>query len=221
MGRAATTTEERALSLLGAGVTPEQVASALGVTVARISQLCSDPQFTARVAELRFEALNKHNERDSSYDSMEDRLISKLEDLLPLMMRPMEVLKAIQVINGAKRRGQSAPEQVTAQQTVVSIVMPTTIVNKFVTNINNQVVKAGSQDLLTIQSGTLLKNATVPLAALQQGETYDACRETLDQASTIPATRETARVPQTISAGAQQEESRNYSPSSFIPVAGM
>lgn len=211
MGRAATTTEERALTLLGSGVTPEQVASALGVTVSRISQLLSDPEFTARVAELRFEALNKHNERDSRYDTMEDRLLTKLEDLLPLMMRPMEVLKSIQIINAAKRRGQSAPEQTINQQTVVSIVMPVSIVNKFVTNINNQVIKAGTQDLLTIQSGQLLKSSAPKLV---EGDNYvpeQQARISSNQASNIPEGAEQ-------SPRGQQEASRVYSPSSFIPV---
>lgn len=89
-----------------------------------------------------------------------------------MMMRPMEVMKAISVINGAKRRGQSAPEQVTNQQTTVSIVMPTVIVNKFVTNIHNQVIQAGTQELLTIQSGSLLREAQAAQAAqLERGNT--------------------------------------------------
>ena len=69
----------------------------------------------------------------------------------------MEVLKAIQIINAAKRRGVSSPEQVINQQTVVNITLPTKAVTKFVTNINNQVIQAGEQQLLTIQSGTLMK----------------------------------------------------------------
>lgn len=150
-------TTSRAITLLGSGVSPEQVAAAIGVTSSRISQLLGDPEFTARVAELRFETLQKHNLRDSQYDTLEDSLISKLSDLLPLMMRPMEVLKAIQIINAAKRRGVSSPEQVINQQTVVNITLPTKAVTKFVTNINNQVIQAGEQQLLTIQSGTLMK----------------------------------------------------------------
>jgi len=40
---------------------------------------------------------------------------------------------------------------------VVNITLPTKAVTKFVTNINNQVIQAGEQQLLTIQSGTLMK----------------------------------------------------------------
>lgn len=152
----ATTTEDRALSLLGSGVSAEAVALALGVTPSRISQLLSNKEFAAQVATLRYENLQKHNGRDATYDSMEDTLLHKLDKALPLMFRPADILKAIQVINGAKRRGQSAPEQVTNQQNIVNLILPVQIKQKFTTNVHNQVVKTGEQSLLTMPSGNLL-----------------------------------------------------------------
>lgn len=154
-------TEERALKLLGSGCGPEIVATAIGVTVGRISQLLSTPEFAAAVSELRFQHLQKHNEMDNAYDSMEEQLLTQLKDILPLMMRPMEILKAIQVINAAKRRGQSAPESITNQNTVVNLTMPAIIMQQFTTNINNQVVRAGNQTLETIQSSSMLNAAKV------------------------------------------------------------
>ena len=158
----ATSTEDRALSLLGQGLPAEMVASAVGVSASRISQLISDPEFAAKVAELRYLALSKHNERDAKYDALEDSLVDRMSNLLPMMFKPHEVLKAIQVINSAKRRGSSAPEAITAQQTVVQLVMPTQILAQYTQqnltlNINNQVTKAGNQDLVTIQSGMMDK----------------------------------------------------------------
>ena len=93
---------------------------------------------------------------------MEDDLLDKMKDLIPLMFKPFEVLKAIQVINQAKRRGASSPDAITAQQTVVQLIMPTQIFNSFTKqdltlNINNQVIKAGQQDLITVQSGAMDK----------------------------------------------------------------
>lgn len=158
-------TEERAIKLLGSGLGPEQVATAVGVTPARISQLLSDQNFAQAVASLRFEALQKHNEIDASYDELEGALINKLADVLPLMMRPGEILNAIRIINGAKRRGQSAPEQVVHQNTVVNLVMPTQIIQKFSMNSNNQVTNVGSQTLETMQSSTLLASAKAKGAA--------------------------------------------------------
>jgi hypothetical protein len=151
------TTETHALTLLSQGLGPEVVAAAVGVSVSRISQLLSDPEFAAKVAEGRYENLAKHNRRDNAYDALEDTLIEKLKDCLPFMMRPMEILKSIQVINAAKRRGSSAPESITSQQTVVQLVMPTQILQSFTTNINNQVIKAGAQDLVTVQSASMAR----------------------------------------------------------------
>ena len=162
---AATATEDRALSLLGSGVPAASVASALGVDASRISQLLANKEFADQVAALRYENLQEHNARDSTYDTLEDKLLTKLEKSLPLLFRPTDILKAIQVVNSAKRRGQSAPEQVTNQQNIVNLILPTQITQKFVSNVNNQVVKAGEQELVTMQSGNLLALAESKEAA--------------------------------------------------------
>lgn len=159
-------TEERALVLLGQGISAEATAAACGVSVSRISQLLGTDHFAARVAELRFQALEKHNKQDATYDSLEQQLTEKLEHCIPMMMRPMEILKSIQIINAAKRRGSSAPESIHETQTVVNITLPAVIVNNFtnsalVTNIHNQVVKIGDTDLTTMQSSSLLASSKI------------------------------------------------------------
>ncbi len=153
---ATTSVEDRALSLLGAGVVAHSVASALGVTPSYISQLLADDVFATKVATIRYENLQKHNVRDDSYDNIEDRLIKKLSDQLSLIMRPETLLKAISVINGAKRRGVAAPEQVVNNQNIVTLVLPAIIAERFSVNIHNQVTRAGDQELHTIPSSNLL-----------------------------------------------------------------
>ncbi len=148
-------TEERALTLLGSGIAPETVAASLGVSASRISQLLSDDEFASKVATLRYEALAKHNTRDSSYDSLEDELIEKMRDCIPLMHRPMEILKAISVINAAKRRGSSTPDSIIEKQSIVQLTVPIQIINKFQTNLQGQVTSIGDTSLVTIQSGSL------------------------------------------------------------------
>lgn len=148
-------TEGRALSLLGSGVTPEIVAASVGVSLSRISQLLSDEQFAAQVAELRFESVQKYNRIDGVYDSMEEQLLERLKDCIGLMHRPLEILKAIQIINAAKRRGASTPAAITEKTSIINLVMPVKIINKFQTNQQGQVTRIGDTDLLTIQSGSL------------------------------------------------------------------
>jgi len=143
--------------MLGNGLSPGVCASALGVSESYISQLLSEESFAQQVTAKRFASLQAATTRDKSYDSIEDALITKMQDLLPMMYKPMEVLRAITVINAAKRRGASAPENTVINQTIVQLTLPASITSRFVTNAHNQVVEAGEQQLVTIQSTSLTK----------------------------------------------------------------
>ena len=154
-----TTTESRALALLGKGIPPGAVASALGVDPSRITQLLSDDGFAAQVVEAKFESLSKHATRDLSIDALEDMLLDKLKETMPFMTRPMEILKSFSVVNAAKRRSLAASDTVTQQQTIVQLNIPSILVQKFSQNIHNQVTQVGQQSLITIQSSQLLKES--------------------------------------------------------------
>ena len=160
----------RALELLGSNVPQEAVASALGVTASYITQLLSDENFASAVTKLKYETLQEHTARDAAYDSIEDNLLDKLKRAMPLMLRPADILGAIRVVNGAKRRGLDSKESIIAQQNIVSITMPTQIVQEFTTNITNQVVKAGDQDLITIQSGDLRNQVESKMIELEESK---------------------------------------------------
>ena len=163
----ATTTESQALELLGSGANPAQVAAALAVSESLISQFLSREDFSRQVAELRFKNLLKHNKRDDALDALEDALIKKLENIIPFMHKPHEIIHAFTRINQAKRRGSSAPEQVSAQQAVISITLPMQILQSVQVNAANQVIKAGQQDLITVQSGRLPALSALNQKALQ------------------------------------------------------
>jgi hypothetical protein len=164
--RTRTATESRALELLGQNIHPSHVAAALGVTEGLISQYLADPEFVGSVAELRFKNLAKHNQRDLAYDSMEDDLLQKLKVHSEFLMDPMKIARLLQVVNSAKRRGSAAPESLIQKQEVISLTLPIQIVNQFTTNSANQVIKAGEQELVTVQSAQmsslLTKHQSVP-----------------------------------------------------------
>lgn len=150
-------TAGRILELLGNGLSPEVTASAVGVSPSYISQLLSQQEFAEQVTARRFVSLQEATSRDKKYDALEDALIEKMQDLLPLMYKPHDVLRAISVINAAKRRGSSAPDNMVINNTVVSLSLPTTILNNFriTTDTNNQVIEAGEQALVTMPSNAL------------------------------------------------------------------
>lgn len=167
-------TEERALALLGQGLSSSVVASALGVTDSRISQMLAESSFAAEVQKLRFENLQQSTEIDSKYNNLEHKLLEKLEKVLPLVTKPRDLLQAIHIVNGAKRRGQVAPDQDSMNAKVVQLSLPNVIQQKFITNNYQQVVEVrdetgrSTQTLVTASSGSLGGMAERMLAAGKQ-----------------------------------------------------
>lgn len=152
--------EERALLMLGSGTPASIVASALGVTESRISQMLSEPVFAEQVQELRFKNLQKQTLLDEKYASLEESLLTKLEKVLPIMTKPRDVLSAISVINGAKRRGAQVSQDATTSQKVINLTLPVHIMHKFVSNVNNQVIEVqdgqgDARSLVTASSRSL------------------------------------------------------------------
>jgi|SRR5215217_6068302 len=148
--------DTRILTLLGQGIPQTMVASTVGVTDSYVSQLISQDSFREELQELKFNSLQKHNKRDDKYDELEDKLVRNFETNMVLLQKPMEILKAMQVINSLKRRGSGAQDAGIQQQTVVNLVLPEKITQTFTSNINNQVTNIGEQTLETMQSSTLL-----------------------------------------------------------------
>lgn len=147
--------DERVLAMLGKNIPAENVASALGIDASRVSQLVSDPAFAERLQELRYSNLSKHNERDESYDTIEDKLTVKLDRSLALLTDPMKIVHVLSKVNAMKRRGVASSDNVSTVKTVVQLMIPVQLMQKFSVNINNQVVSAGSQDLITVSAGKL------------------------------------------------------------------
>lgn len=158
-------TQDRALEFLGLGYSQERVAQVIGVTPSAVSQLMANEDFREAVRERRTEQLRQQTELDRRYDTLEGKLLKKLEQAVPLMAigKTRDILDAIKVVNGAKRRGAEVAPTTEAAKTVV-LNMPVQILQHFTSAEvqklpNNQIVKAGSQDLLTLTPQALTNHA--------------------------------------------------------------
>lgn len=155
-----TSNRDKALIMLGDGAPVSIVAAALGVTESTISQYMSDDGFKAQVTERKFHNMTRQTSIDSKYMDLEEKLLEKAEKVLPLMTKPTDVIRALKEINGTTRRGTHISDPSLVQSRVVNLVIPVAIAQKFVSNINNQVIEvrddSGSQQsLVTASSGSL------------------------------------------------------------------
>lgn len=153
-------TAERILQLLGQGFPASVVASSVGVSESYISQLLSQEEFANAVQERKFLSTQKHVQMDDKYDSIETKLLEKLEKSIPLIVRPGDITRTLQTINSAKRRSTPLAQGGNVVQTIVNLTLPTAILQKFVSNGNNQIVEVQdgtgkSETLVTASSGAL------------------------------------------------------------------
>ena len=151
--QALSSNQQKALSLLGQGVSAVMVASTLGVSEGLVSQFLAEPRFANEVVKLKLATLQKQTSVDNKYLEFEDRLLDKFGKVIPMMTKPMEILKGLQVLNATKRRGMAdAPANLHASQ-VVTINLPTHIHAQFITNTHNQIVEIkddqGARSLIT------------------------------------------------------------------------
>lgn len=171
--RVMSATESRALDLLGDGHSQEVVASTLGVTSSRVSQLMAQDWFKEEVVKRRYSKQQEANLVDAKINRIEDKILDKLEKSLPLISRSTDLIKAFSVLNGAKRRGsQSDPNQTLINQTVVNLTMPVALVNKYKTDSNSQVIEVNDTPFLTAPSSILPSIAPVILKQTKEEEIH-------------------------------------------------
>lgn len=172
-----TTSKDKIIELLGTGLAPEVVADAVGVTPGYISQLLSDDSFKEQVIALRTVSLTANTARDKKIDSIEDGLIDQLSEAVESrqIYKPREILSAFAVVNAARRRGIPAQSAIGLQQAVISLQMPTVVIQHFSTTAQGEVidvtVNERKQTLVTMPSGNLLK--TLAAKDTGNGDQYE------------------------------------------------
>ncbi len=149
--------KEKIKELLGVGLPNNVVASATGVTESYVSQLLSEETFAAEVQELRLKNLTEASTRDGKWNRLEDSLLEKIEHLLPLMVKPMEVLQALKIVNSAQRRAAPRELAANAQHHHVHLHLPTVVQQKFVVNAQSQIVEADGRTIATMGANKVVE----------------------------------------------------------------
>ena len=134
-------------ALLSRGASRSEAAASLGITPSAVTQLAS----TLTPSD---ESLERSTAIDAQYDTIEAKLLTQLERTIPMLLRPAEIARTLQIVNGAKRRGVGAIRE-QGPTHIIALNLPLAIQNKFTVNSSNQVVSAGTQDLVTMPSAAV------------------------------------------------------------------
>ena len=146
------------LSLFEQGVTPAEISRALGITPGAVTQLMQSEDLAPKISEIREAQLARSASLDIRYDNIEERLADQLERTIPMLLKPEQILNALEKVNRMKRRGISLTNNAAPAQ-VVHLHLPATMIAKVTTNISNQVISVGGQQLITMQSQNIAKLA--------------------------------------------------------------
>lgn len=146
------------INLLTKGVSQIEAAKALGITPGAVTQLMEHPEVSAALETYRMAQIAQSSQIDAKYDTIELKLLEQLERVTPLLMRPGEIAQVLTRVNSAKRRG-VAHTAAAGPAKVLSLNIPVALQARFVLNGTNQVVEAGNQTLVTMQSSNIAKFA--------------------------------------------------------------
>lgn len=128
-------------SCLADGFSQEEIAAALGVTPAYISQLCAQH-------ELCVPAQPAFADIDSLYHDIEKQALEQLKRTLSTIGDPMKLARIAQSMNATKRRSMSNHPSERQPTTVVQLNLPTAAAAQFVFN--------GSQEAVAWKQGDKL-----------------------------------------------------------------
>lgn len=150
--------KDKIIELLGAGISPVQVAGACGVSESYISQLLSDEAVTAHVQALRIQRTSKYIEQDNSIEAAEKRALELVSRNLETgFMKPGEALKHFQVLNAAKRKSEGSAVGTTPNSTVVNLTIPAAAAVQFKMTTDKQVIEIEGRSMSTMPASAVNK----------------------------------------------------------------
>ncbi len=156
---------ERIATLLSSGLKPSAVASIVGCSPARISQLLKDsPDLQSLIAEKEAELLTKDIEDETlaaKYHAAENALIQQILDMAP-SAELKDVTNALKVVSERqeKRKARINPVtqgSLTINQTVVSLSLPKQALPALTLNAENEIISINERTLAPLASSNVEK----------------------------------------------------------------
>lgn len=149
--------KDRIISLLGQGVPATQVAAHVGCDDSYISQLLQDEEIVLQVQQLKAENFGVMVEHDRKIDSVEQKLLNRLETLSEFITKPSEAARVFSILNAAKRKTADAQATSAAPSTIVQLTLPESARVQFTVTQDRQVIEVEGRSMTTMPARSLAK----------------------------------------------------------------
>lgn len=140
--------KDQALALLSQGLKQSVVASALGVEESYVSQLLTDEDFAAELAQKKKELSVADVAYDTKLDRATEDALDRIETKLPFA-NLQQTLQAFKVLDGAKRRKERGTPGAENAGVTVNILLPTVIAPRYLQNQSGEIVEVEGQTMLS------------------------------------------------------------------------
>lgn len=151
--------KEKAKNLLSGGVEYSLAAKILGCDVSYLSHLMQDAEFAAEVTARQVAVAGDQVQITQKITKLQLKALEKMEMLLPYESDLGEIRNCFKVLNAATLRTPDVDPDAGKDQQVVALRLPTVVNLNFKVDINNEVIQAGDQVLVTMPSQQVLKMA--------------------------------------------------------------
>lgn len=177
-------TQDRIATLLSTGLLPSQVASIVGLSPGRISQIMKEPSFLLLLAEKQASTSEKDIEEESisaKYSAAEHALIKQVMEMAPVS-ELRDVTAALRVVGDRQekmklRLSPAVNAGQTQNLTIVSITLPSHVLTapKIQQNSQREIIALDGQTLapLTSDAVTKLFKSMKPRASAIEGEYHE------------------------------------------------
>lgn len=151
---------DRIQTMMSSGLEPAVIARAVGCEPSYISQLMEDEGFREAVQAARIVNLTDATERDKRLSRLEDSAIERLEATIPMVMKPMDAAKILQIVNNTKRRGaELSGGNATSGAPVVQLMLPEAARVQFTFNSSNQIIDVEGRSMAPLPTTRLVQMA--------------------------------------------------------------
>lgn len=143
--------KERIIEMLKAGVSPTHVAEAVGCDISYVSQIKSDPETAAAIADAQLGSIEEDITHDELLASAELKALRAIEQRLG-HANFGQALAAYKVLNAATRR--NTKNLVNGANTTnigvqVNLTLPATSLPNYVKNSNNEIIEVEGKAMIT------------------------------------------------------------------------